>query len=254
MTCPNCEQPTEPTAAFCARCGCQLSPAQNPPPVLLPRVPPVPARKKAGNLGRNLFFGCLLAVVLFVVLAVVAALFGSGKSPRPTVAEGGKKAPGVVGAAPDRGSEESRAPDVKPLPSPLAEEPVTEEPRSPFMRATLSSLTGRNVTFEATNVADGSKKDVVLTKTGYMKIGPYQAQVGPFVSPYAECIGFEVTVLEFVPKKHSAVCTATGDFEAKAFISVNEPLVPTRIREGDLFFMDGRQDIGYRYYSLVEKP
>lgn len=254
MTCSNCGQPAAPEATFCSTCGQRLGPAQAPPPPPAPKPPPVPGAKKASNVGRNLFLGCLLVVVLFVVLAVVAALFSAEKKPQPTAAEGKKTVPAPAGVASEGPSRASRAPEAKPIPSPTPEEPAEEESQSAFVKGSLSSVLGRNVAFEATDVADGAKSQVVLTKTGYLKAGPYQAQMSRFTSLYAECRGFEVRLQSYLPKHRSAVCSATGDFEAKAFVSVNEAPVPTLIREGELFFMDGREDIGYRYYSLVEKP
>ncbi len=253
MNCSNCGQPSETTAVFCPECGVRLKAAPAPPPAP-PRVPPVRRERRGDKLVKNLGLGCVGVLGLFLVLVVVAALLGGDeakKAPTPAVVE---KPPAASQERPER-KEREATPDAQAEASRPAEKAGTpgSDAVSAFGKGALSSVLGRNVRFVATDAATGSRKEILLTKTGYLKTEVRQARMERFTSLHSECVGFEVRLLSYLPKQRSVVCTATGDFEAKAFVSVKEPFVPVQVKEGDLFFMEGRDDIGYRYYGLEEE-
>lgn len=253
MTCSNCGQPSETTAVFCPECGVRLK-AVPAPPTAPPRVPPVRRERRGDKLVKNLGLGCVGVLGLFLVLVVVAALLGGDGTKKVPTAATAEKPPAASQEPPER-KEREATPDAQAEASQPEGKPGTPGSGADgvFGKGALSSILGRNVQLVTTDVATGSQEEVTLTKTGYLKTAVHQGQLERFASLYAECVGFEVRLLTYLPKQRSVVCSATGDFEAKAFVSVKEPFVPVQVKEGDLFFMEGREDIGYRYYRLQEK-
>lgn len=121
-------------------------------------------------------------------------------------------------------------------------------PLVPFSRRPLTSLLGENITLVATNVATGKTTSVELSKTGWMHVDPWEEQLSKFSSPDFECVGFEKQLMGY--QEQRLICNATRNYTATTMLHDKDSRTPVALHEGDLFYAEGRPDIGYRYFSI----